>query len=154
MIIYIVFIFLLHDKMCENTESSSQGLSQLSQSSKHSVEDDFLRLTPRTNIQGLKDCKYVRIYQQFYNFYSQNDCSDKFYLLWKVTTYVLFGIIKHILVEGIGGILFVGSSCFQIIVFPSKCKPLSFGMFLKRLVTNEPLFRGPKMHFCIFLNPY
>jgi len=48
--------------MCENTESPSQGLTQLSQSSKHTVEDNFLTLTPRTNIQGLKDCKEVKIY--------------------------------------------------------------------------------------------
>jgi len=51
--------------MYENIDSPSQGLTQLSQSSKHTVEDDFLMLTPRTNIQGLKDCKEVNIYQHF-----------------------------------------------------------------------------------------
>ncbi|XP_027905828.1 uncharacterized protein LOC114165385 [Vigna unguiculata] len=58
--------------MFENNESPSQGLMQLSQSSKNTVEEDFLTLTPRTTIQGLKDCK-------------------------EVTTYILFGTIKHIL---------------------------------------------------------
>jgi len=47
--------------MFENNESPSQGLTQLSQSSKHTVEEDFLTLTPRTTIQGLKDCKEVRM---------------------------------------------------------------------------------------------
>jgi len=51
--------------MCENTDSPSQGLTQLSQSSKHTVEDDFLMLTPETNIQGLKDYKEVSICQHF-----------------------------------------------------------------------------------------
>ncbi|QCD94010.1 Replication factor A [Vigna unguiculata] len=57
--------------MFENNESPSQGLTQLSQSSKNTMEEDFLTLTPRTTIQGLKDCKEV--------------------------TYILFGTIKHIL---------------------------------------------------------
>ena len=48
---------------------------------------------------------------------------------------------------------YVGHSCFHITVFPSKCKPLSIGHFLKRLQANEPLFNGSKLHFCIFLNP-
>ena len=48
---------------------------------------------------------------------------------------------------------YVGHSCFQITVFPSKCKPLSIGRFLKRLEVDEPLFNGPKLHFFIFLNP-
>ncbi|XP_027941291.1 uncharacterized protein LOC114195095 [Vigna unguiculata] len=60
--------------MFENNESPSQGLTQLSQTSKNTVEEDFLILTPRTNIQGLKDCK-------------------------EVTTFILFGTIKHILVD-------------------------------------------------------
>ncbi|QCD95798.1 Replication factor A [Vigna unguiculata] len=60
--------------MFENNESPSQGLTQLSQTSKNTVEEDFLTLTPRTTIQGLKDCK-------------------------EVTTYILFGTIKHILVD-------------------------------------------------------
>jgi len=47
--------------MFENNESPSQGLTQLSQTSKNIVEEDFLTLTPRTTIQGLKDCKEVRI---------------------------------------------------------------------------------------------
>ncbi|QCD94166.1 Replication factor A [Vigna unguiculata] len=63
---------VIQDK--ENNESPSQGLTQLSQTSKHTVEEDFLTLTPRTTIQGLKDCK-------------------------EVTTYILFGTIKHILGE-------------------------------------------------------
>jgi len=49
---------------------------------------------------------------------------------------------------------YVGYSCFQITVFPSKCKPLSIECFLKRVALDEPLFRGPKLHFCIFLGPY
>ncbi|QCD86684.1 hypothetical protein DEO72_LG3g1209 [Vigna unguiculata] len=61
-------------KMFENTESPSQGLTQLSQSSKHSLKDEFLSLTLRNDIQGLKDCK-------------------------QVTTYVVFGTIKYIITE-------------------------------------------------------
>ncbi|XP_027913359.1 uncharacterized protein LOC114173274 [Vigna unguiculata] len=60
--------------MIENNESPSQGLTQLSQTSKHTVEEDFLTLTPRTTIQGLKDCK-------------------------EVATFILFGTINHILDE-------------------------------------------------------
>jgi len=48
---------------------------------------------------------------------------------------------------------YIGHSCFHITVFPSKCKPLSIGRFLKRLQADEPLFNRPKLHFCIFLNP-
>jgi len=48
--------------MSENTESPSQGLTQLSQSSKHSLKDEFLSLTLRNDIQGLKDCKQVIIF--------------------------------------------------------------------------------------------
>jgi len=48
---------------------------------------------------------------------------------------------------------YVGHSCFQITVFPSKCKPLSIERFLKRVASDEPLFKGPKLHFCIFLSP-
>jgi len=51
--------------MYENNESPSQGLKQLSQTSKHTVEEDFLTLTPRTTIQGLKDCKEVRMTSKF-----------------------------------------------------------------------------------------
>ena len=47
--------------MFENNESPSQGLTQFSQTSKNTVEEDFLTLTPRITIQGLKDCKEVRI---------------------------------------------------------------------------------------------
>jgi len=49
---------------------------------------------------------------------------------------------------------YVGHSCFQIIVFPSKCKLLSIERFIKRVASDEPLFRGSKLHFCIFLSPY
>ncbi|QCE00615.1 Replication factor A [Vigna unguiculata] len=63
---------VIQDK--ENNESPSQGLTQLSQTSKHTVEEDFLTLTPRTTIQGLKDCK-------------------------EVATFILFGTINHILDE-------------------------------------------------------
>jgi len=52
--------------MFENNESPSQGLTQLSQSSKNTMEEDFLTLTPRTTIQGLKDCKEVRIIFLFF----------------------------------------------------------------------------------------
>lgn len=45
--------------MCSSSDSPSQGLIQLSKSSKHSLEDVFLQLTPRNMIQGLKDCKEV-----------------------------------------------------------------------------------------------
>jgi len=49
---------------------------------------------------------------------------------------------------------YAGHSCFQITVFPSKCKALSIERILKRVASDEPLFRGLKLHFCIFLSPY
>jgi len=49
---------------------------------------------------------------------------------------------------------YVGHSCFQITVFPSKFKPLSIQQFFKRFTADEPLFKGSNLHFCIFLNPY
>ncbi|XP_027906001.1 replication factor A protein 1-like, partial [Vigna unguiculata] len=64
----------LKSRMIENNESPSQGLTQLSQTSKNTVEEDFLTVTPRTTIQGLKDCK-------------------------EVATFILFGTINHILDE-------------------------------------------------------
>ncbi|QCD77262.1 hypothetical protein DEO72_LG1g884 [Vigna unguiculata] len=53
---------------------SMEFVIQDKETSKNTVEEDFLTLTPRTAIQGLKDCK-------------------------EVTTYILFGTIKHILVD-------------------------------------------------------
>jgi len=78
---YYVTFFLL-DRMCENTESPSQGLTQFSQSSKHTVDDDFLIFISRTNIQGLKDCKEVRIYQHF-KFCCLDECFDYFFFILK-----------------------------------------------------------------------
>jgi len=45
--------------MFSSSESPSQGLSQLSEASKHSLEDEFLQLTPKNTIGGLKDCREV-----------------------------------------------------------------------------------------------
>jgi len=53
--------------MIENNESPSQGLTQLSQTSKNTVEEDFLTVTPRTTIQGLKDCKEVRMTSKLFH---------------------------------------------------------------------------------------
>ena len=38
--------------MCSSNESPSQGLSQLSEAYKHSLEYKFLQLTPRNTIGG------------------------------------------------------------------------------------------------------
>ncbi|QCD96042.1 Nucleic acid-binding [Vigna unguiculata] len=43
--------------MWDNTESPSQALTQLCGSSKVSLEDDFIKLHPRSSIEGLKDFK-------------------------------------------------------------------------------------------------
>ncbi|QCE10338.1 Nucleic acid-binding [Vigna unguiculata] len=43
--------------MWDSTESPSQPLTQLSASSKVSLEDDFIKLHPRSSIEGLKDFK-------------------------------------------------------------------------------------------------
>ncbi|XP_027903772.1 uncharacterized protein LOC114163676 [Vigna unguiculata] len=50
----------LKKMMWDNTESPSQALTQLSASSKVSLEDDFIKLHPRSSIEGLKDFKQVK----------------------------------------------------------------------------------------------
>jgi len=45
--------------MCQNTESPSQGLNQLCDSSKHTPQDEFLLNTERATIERLKDLKEV-----------------------------------------------------------------------------------------------
>jgi len=65
--------------MFENTESPSQGLTHLSQSSKHSLEDEFLSLTPTNDIQGFKDCKQVIIFM-FLNLSYIFYCNIMYYL--------------------------------------------------------------------------
>ncbi|QCE13440.1 replication factor A1 [Vigna unguiculata] len=52
----------LKKMMWDNTESPSQALTQLSASSKVSLEDDFIKLHPRSSIEGLKDFKQVQIF--------------------------------------------------------------------------------------------
>ncbi|QCD86165.1 Replication factor A [Vigna unguiculata] len=47
----------LKKMMWDNTESPSQALTQLCGSSKVSLEDDFIKLHPRSSIEGLKDFK-------------------------------------------------------------------------------------------------
>lgn len=47
----------LKKMMWDNTESPSQALTQLCASSKVSLEDDFIKLHPRSSIEGLKDFK-------------------------------------------------------------------------------------------------
>lgn len=41
--------------------SPSQGLSQLTETTKVTLEEEFLELTPRNTIHGLKDSKQVDI---------------------------------------------------------------------------------------------
>jgi len=48
--------------MWDSTESPSQPLTQLCPSSKVSLEDDFIKLHPRSSIEGLKDFKQVQIF--------------------------------------------------------------------------------------------
>jgi len=45
--------------MMENTDSPTQGLSQLCDSAKQNVDDEFIHFIPRNTIQGRKDCKEV-----------------------------------------------------------------------------------------------
>jgi len=45
--------------MWDSTKSLSQALTQLCQSSKASLEDKFIKLNPRSSIEGLKDFKEV-----------------------------------------------------------------------------------------------
>ena len=47
--------------MMEITKFPTQGLSQLCDSGKHNVDDEFIHLIPRNTIQGLKDCKEVSL---------------------------------------------------------------------------------------------
>ena len=46
-------------RMMENTDSPTQGLSQLCDSGKQNVDDEFIHFILRNTIQGLKDCKEV-----------------------------------------------------------------------------------------------
>ncbi|XP_027905731.1 uncharacterized protein LOC114165274 [Vigna unguiculata] len=48
-------ILIQSDGMLDSTESPSQPLTQLGQSSKISLEEDFIKLHPRCSIEGLKD---------------------------------------------------------------------------------------------------
>jgi len=57
--------------MIETTNSPIQGLSQLFDSGKQNVEDEFIHLIPRNTIQGLKDCKE---YYYFLTIYSNELC--------------------------------------------------------------------------------
>ncbi|XP_068476737.1 uncharacterized protein [Phaseolus vulgaris] len=61
-------------RMMENTDSPTQGLSQLCDSGKQNVDDEFIHLIPRNIIQGLKDCK-------------------------EENTFVVLATIKHIVVD-------------------------------------------------------
>ncbi|XP_068466545.1 uncharacterized protein [Phaseolus vulgaris] len=45
------------DGMIESTDSPTQGLSQLCDSGKQNVEDEFITFIHRNTIKGLKDCK-------------------------------------------------------------------------------------------------
>lgn len=45
--------------LAENNETSNQTLSQITDLSRPSAEDEFLKLYPRTTISGLVDCKTV-----------------------------------------------------------------------------------------------
>ncbi|QCD82888.1 hypothetical protein DEO72_LG2g3230 [Vigna unguiculata] len=47
--------------MWDSTESLSQALTQLCQSSKASLEDKFIKLNPRSSIEGLKDFKEYKL---------------------------------------------------------------------------------------------
>ncbi|XP_068461551.1 uncharacterized protein [Phaseolus vulgaris] len=49
------------DGMIETTNSPIQGLSQLFDSGKQNVEDEFIHLIPRNTIQGQKDCKEYKL---------------------------------------------------------------------------------------------
>ncbi|XP_027905872.1 uncharacterized protein LOC114165449 [Vigna unguiculata] len=50
-------IYIEADGMWDSTESPSQPLTQLCASSKVSLKDDFIKLHPRSSIEGLKDFK-------------------------------------------------------------------------------------------------
>jgi len=48
-------------RMIENTDSPTQGLSQLCDSRKQNAEDEFINLIHINIIQGLKDCREVLV---------------------------------------------------------------------------------------------
>ncbi|XP_027911542.1 uncharacterized protein LOC114170253 [Vigna unguiculata] len=52
-----VILIEFDDGMWDGTESPSQPLTQLGQSSKVSLEEDFIKLHPRCSIEGLKDSR-------------------------------------------------------------------------------------------------
>ncbi|ESW21756.1 hypothetical protein PHAVU_005G096800 [Phaseolus vulgaris] len=64
----------LKKMMIESTDSPTQGLSQLCDSGKQNVEDEFISFIHRNTIQGLKDCK-------------------------KESTFVILATIKHIVAD-------------------------------------------------------
>jgi len=82
----------------ENTDSPTQGLSQLCDSGKQNVNDEFIHLIPRNTIQGLKDCKEVSLY-----FFYLNLIKSIMYALtaeplfcFQENTFVVLATIKHI----------------------------------------------------------
>jgi len=53
--------------MWDSIESPSQPLTQLGQSSKVSLEEDFIKLHPRCSIEGLKDFKQVEFFSSLFH---------------------------------------------------------------------------------------
>ena len=54
-------------RMLDSTESPSQPLTQLGQSSKVSLEEDFIKLHPRCSIEGLKDFEQVKLFSSLFH---------------------------------------------------------------------------------------
>jgi len=89
--------------MWDSTESPSQPLTQLCQSSKVSLEDDFIKLDPRSSIEGLKDFKQVQIFFSmlhiniflFITFHIFIHIVAFF--IFQESTFVVKAIIKHVL---------------------------------------------------------
>ena len=53
--------------MWDSTESPSQPLTQLGQSSKVSLEEDLIKLHPRCSIEGPKDFKQVELFSSLFH---------------------------------------------------------------------------------------
>ena len=89
--------------MCDSTESPSQPLTQLCQSSKVSLEEDFIKLNPRCSIEGLKDFKEVEFFFLYLvvKLFSLNTMHFFIYIvalfMFQESTFVVKATIKHVL---------------------------------------------------------
>ena len=86
-------------RMIESAYSPTQGLSQLCDSGKQNVEDEFISFIHRNTIQGLKYCKEVLL--MFFNSLLKwiINILRSFFFFLQESTFVILATIKHIVAD-------------------------------------------------------